>query len=184
MKSRLLLVAILVLTVARPSQAQEGEGIFIFGGGDGYVHNLGSVLQSWRVTVTTVAALDQPGPLLTCPIQVTVLIMPRNSLGKIHRKTAKRNALVSTFDLASARFAGDAVLIIQAQNVAHRCFGTVEASVTTPDTIQDLDRQTMTSDDGTVENWAGDIVPEQAIPVGDEAVTENVRRLLLSIRSR
>ena len=183
MKSRLLLIAILVLIVARPAQAQ-GEGTFIFGGPHGYVHNLGAVLRGWGVGVITTAAQIQSGPLVTCPIQVTVLIMHANSFGNVHRKTQKKNALISTFILSSARFNGDAVLIIQAQNPNHSCLGIINVNIMVPNTIQDLDTQTMTSDDGTVESWMGDVVPEQAIPVGDYVVTEDVRRLLLGIRGR
>ena len=174
--------------VARPAQAQTGEGTFIIAGQHGHVHDLGAVLKGWKVAVTATSTQIQTGPLATCPIQGTIIIMQRNSSGKVQRKTGKGNALTSTFQL-SARFDGDAVLIIQAQNSAHFCLGIVGASITVPNTFQELDTQSldtqnMTSDDGTVEGWMGNEVPEQSIPVKDDAITEDGRRLLLSINRR
>jgi len=74
--------------------------------------------------------------------------------------------------MPKAKFHGDALFIIQAQNASHHCIALftpyVEAAtfnaVQDSDT-QDLSMQGMPSDDSIVDVWTGDEVPDQSIPL-------------------
>ena len=169
MKSTVFAVAILTLIAVGPAQAQS-SGVFVFGI-SGSVHNLGWVSKGSKITLTIATGrLDDSES--TCPIRATIVVMEDNAGSKLQKVTKKQNAAVSTTILKKAKYHGDALFIIQAQNASHLCatafipyvepatFNAVQDSDT-----QDLSMQGMPSDDSIVDVWTGDEVPDQSIPL-------------------
>ena len=172
MKSRLTLIALLLLMAA---PVQGNGGFFLFGSDLGHVHSLGTVARGSRITVDIFAL--QTNLEFTCPIKVTFFMMRQNNFGQIQRMTFRRNATNSQVVVPSARFVGDAVLIIQNQNVDHVCLGSADVIVDTSNTFF----RNRTSDDEGIASWGDDLPPEEAIPV-DPSAAEGVELLYRSGR--
>jgi len=89
--------------------------------------------------------------------------------------------------MPKAKFDGEGIVITQAQNSSHLCVTGSDiyfedpSSVQDPDT-QDLSTQDMPNEDGIVENWAGDEVPDQAIPVQRDEIPQQLLDFLDNMR--
>jgi len=168
MKTTVFFVAILTLIAVGPAQAQD-SGVFLFGV-SGTVPNLGWVAKGTKITGAIATARLGAGGVGTCPIRTTILLNQINAGSKLQKVTKKQNAALSTTILPKAKFHGDALCVIQAQNASHRCISQsyidVAASNADRDSdTQDLSMEGMPSDDRTVDVWTGDEVPDQSIPL-------------------
>ena len=175
MKTTILSVVILTLTAVGPAQAQFTD-LNVIGSIFGSIHPIGLVSKGDRVTAAIAAITTS---LTTCPIKVTILVVQQNAGSKVHKVTKKQNKVASSSVMPKAKFDGEGIVITQAQNSSHLCVTGSDiyfedpSSVQDPDT-QDLSMQDMPNEDGIVENWAGDEVPDQAIPVQRDEIPQQL----------
>lgn len=177
MKAMVLSVAIMTLIAVAPTQAQSVyTNLNVIGTIFGSVHHLGLVSKGDRVT-PAIAAITTS--LTTCPIKVTILVVQQNAGSKVHKVTKKQNKVTSSSVMSKAKFDGEGIVITQAQNSSHLCVTGSQITFTDPSSgqdpdTQDLSTQDMPNEDGIVENWAGDEVPDQAIPVQRDEIPQQL----------
>lgn len=183
MKTTVLSVTILTLIAVAPAQAQFTD-LNVIGTTFGSVHHLGLVSKGDRVTATVAAVTTS---LTTCPIKVTILVVQENAGSKVHKLTKKQNKVTSSSVMVRAKYDGEGIVIIQAQNSSHLCVTSSQITFADSSSVQDLDTQDLTmqpmpNEDGIVENWTGDEVPDQAIPVQRDEIPEQLLHFLDNMR--
>ena len=158
-----------------PAQARFSD-LNVIGSIFGSIHPIGLVSKGDRVTADIIAITTSS---ITCPIKVTIPVVQENAGSKVHKVTKKQNKVTSSSVMPKAKFDGEGIVITQAQNSSHLCVTGSDiyfedpSSVQDPDT-QDLSTQDMPNEDGIVENWAGDEVPDQAIPVQRDEIPQQL----------
>lgn len=183
MKTTVLLVAILTLIAVGPAQAQFTD-LNVIGSIFGSVHPIGLVSKGDRVTADIIAITTSS---TTCPIKVTILVVQENAGSKVHKVTKKQNKVSSSSVMPKAKFDGEGIVITQAQNSSHLCVTGSDIYFEDPSAVkdsdtEDLSMQAMPNEDGIVENWTGDEVPDQAIPVQRNEIPEQLLDFLDNMR--
>ena len=114
-----------------PTLEQQITGFFTLTGFVGKIQPVGTVLRNSRIDVTVAASrLDEEGnPPPPCPVKVTIYVQNRNNNASFQRVVRRANGNARTVSLLNTRFIGEAVVIIQQQNVNHLCLGLTEINV-------------------------------------------------------
>jgi len=183
MKAMILSVAILTLTAVAPAQAQFTD-LNVIGSIFGSIHPIGLVSKGDRVTAEIVAITTSS---TTCPIKVTILVVQENAGSKIHKVTKKQNKVTSSSVMPKAKFDGEGIVITQAQNSSHLCVTGSQITFEDPSGVKDSDTedlsvQAIPDADGIVEDWIGDEVPDQAIPVQRDEIPKELLDFLDNMR--
>ena len=81
--------------------------------------------------------------------------------------------------MPKAKFDGEGIVITQTQNSSHLCVTGSQITFTDPSGVkdsntEDLSVQAMPNDDGIVEDWAGDEVADQPIPVQRDEIPQQL----------